>query len=239
MSAQKVGNRFNERKRFWVWAVTFILVMALLGASWALVSDNAWGRQTVDRGTQHLQEDRPDGAVECCSADVKRFARKAAKRFRAGHIRRDHGFRPGAVYRAPQQARRVWVGKIHRWILAHPGHLRALPPRSVAGRACYPAQTCYAADLYQDTVGGASCVTGSYPAAAQGACDRAPWHNGPGLTKKQVQVGGSVIFCGGGVVLGVATAPPTGGGSVAFVAFWGALSCGWSFWTTVSGGGSW
>lgn len=242
MSAQSDN---NSRRRFWIWAVVFILVMALLGGSWGWVSSRAFGTDpdrpapasagagaaTVERGER------------CCSEDVKRFARRAAKRFRAGKIRRDRGFRPGAVYRSPRAARRVWVRKIHRYLLAHPGHLRALEPRQVGGRTCYPAQKCYAQGLYGDTASRASCVTGSYPAVTQGACERAPWRNGPGLTKKQVQNLGSVVLCGGGVVLGVTSAPPTRGGSVLFVAFWGALTCGWSFWAAIDppggGGGSW
>jgi hypothetical protein len=242
MTARSTGNtRWFRARRFWVWAVVFVVLMALVGGTWGWLSDRALGVEAGRPGSAPAVAQLVPTSEQCCSADVRRFARRAARKFRSGGIRRDHGFRPGAVYRAPRQVREVWVSKIHRWILAHPGHLRTLSARRVGGRACYPSSRCYAAGLYADAVAHASCVTGSYPAASQGACDRAPWHNGPGLTKRQVQDLGSVVLCGGGVALGVATAPPTRGGSVAFVAFWGALACGWSFWTAVDpgGGGSW
>lgn len=237
MSAQSKG----RTRRFWLWAIVVIVVMALLGAGWGLLSERALGLEapagTVPEEVQPALSERSEA---CCSADVMRWARKAAKKFRAGKIHRDHGMRPGDIYRAPGKARRIWINKIHRWIVTHPGHLRTLSPRTVAGRSCQPVDYCYAAGVYDDAVQDSTCVTGSYPAATQGACDRAPWRNGPGLTKKQVQVGGALVLCGAGVAMSVVTAPPSGGSSVALTAFLGAATCGWAFWASVDGGGgSW
>src|SRR5690349_13704484 len=133
MSAQSTRNR----NRFWLWAVVFILVMALLGAGWGLLSERALGMETPGGADPvGVGSDRSERGEQCCSADVMRWARRAAKKFRAGKIHRDHGMRPGAIYRAPGKARRIWINKIHRWIVTHPGHLRSLSPREVAGRSC-------------------------------------------------------------------------------------------------------
>lgn len=222
----------NDRKRFWIWAVSVILIMTLIGLTWGYVSERAFGAEPQTSTSMPNDETT---AQRCCQA----LAKTAARKFRDGKIRRDHGYKPRNIYRRPGVARKVRINKIARYLENHPNQWRQVKQRMPDRlRSCYPASECYGSELYDNSVDRSSCVTGSYPAAGQGACDRAPWHNGPGLTKRQVQVGGSVILCGAGVALAVATAPETAGSStVAFTAFLGAVTCGWGLWVQVDSGG--
>lgn len=204
------GNR-----RLLIWAVTFILVAGLVGF--------VGGKAFSDVPAQPVAQ--VDGQERCCSPDAKRLARKGTRRFRAGKIDRDHGFKPGRVFRKPAVARRVFARKIDRYLEKHPKQAERVN--------CYPVSTC----LYDQAVKKSSCVTSGYPATGSGACNR-DITNGPGLTKRQVQALGFVVLCGTTVAVGVATAPPSAGGSVAMVAIPAALLCGWEFWIQVDQG-SW
>ena len=171
----------------------------------------------------------PDESLPCS-------IRINVRHFRQHKLGRSHGYRAklDEVYRRPARARRVWVRKIKRAIV-----------RDNSIRAALGLQARYTTDdalhLYQQNIGASSCTSaGNYPAIASGrtTCSgaRVELHNGPGLTKRQVQVSGSVILCGAGVALGVLAAAPTAGTSTALVAGTGAASCLWGFWASVDPG---
>ena len=157
--------------------------------------------------------------------------------FRQGELGRSVGYREqlGTVYRRPAVAKRVWVRKISRAIVKENARLeeQGIEPRYTLADA---------RSLYLHNTRGASCSTaGNYPAIASGrrTCNGyrvGDINNGPGLTKKQVQIAGAVILCGAGVALGVVAAGPTAGSSTALVAGTGAVSCLWSFWAAVDPG---
>ena len=215
----------SDRKRFWIWAIAFVLGCALIGWSWAFFSEKTFGAEPVSasRGVAGTWVPTCGQNVECIDDRARRIARK----FRAGDVRKDHGWRPRNAFRAPVKARRVWVRKIARYLDNHPGKWRTISAEYRAA-SCYPASTCYAKELYEDSRARSNCVSAGYPAATGGTCDR-EWRNGPGLTLEQIQKGGAVALCGGGVVIGVVTSTASMG-TTAFVAGWGAAACGWAAW---------
>ena len=206
----------RQGSRFVVWLVLYTLLMLTIGYGWAVISDRAFGAEAAVP-VQTSQQ------VPTCGQDVE--CSTYVKRFKAGKMGRDSGFRPGNVFKHPKKARKVWVHKIARYLENHPkqwANLRAARPALAAETpSCYPASTCAARDLYQQSTSGATCVAGGYPANYK-ACD-SPF-GGRSYTEKQVRIGGSVVLCGGGVVLGARA-----GGGV-FAAIWGGAGCAWAFW---------
>jgi hypothetical protein len=174
---------------------------------------------------------------------IQRAARWASHRFVEGDMGRVHGFRTKRYFRDPAGARRIWVRKIatavkkynahHAHRLHYRGHLVVLhrssrPWTSRDDGAITPGQ------IYGMASDSTTCVgLSNYPAWATGStyCSNTGIKsaNTHGLTKSQVQNGGSAVFCGGAVVLGVLGSPETGG-STLFIASWGAAACGWGLW---------
>lgn len=217
----------SSRKRFVIWALVFVLFCALVGVVGGKALSN---EQPTDEtiAVQTVTQEKSDKAQRCCTS----FAKKAARKFRRGKIRKDRGYKPGKVFYAPRKAAKVWVNKIERAIARQCKSNSSVPTCRQVTRC----DRCRAWELYREQTKNTSCATAGEVRHAYMACGG----KGPRLTKRQVQVGGSVVLCGAAVAMGVVTAPPTRGASVAFVAFLGATSCGWGFWITVDpGGGSW
>jgi hypothetical protein len=177
-------------------------------------------------------------AMQLCVSDpgLACSIRTNVRHFKQGKLGRSEGYRAKLddLYRRPAAARRVWIRKIGRAIEEQNAELAAkgITPRLAAADA--PA-------LYRKSTRHASCASaGGYPAIATGkrTCNgyRVARMNGPGLTKKQVQIGGAAVLCGSGVVLGLVAAGPTAGGTVYLLAGSGALSCMWATWSQVDPG---
>ena len=162
--------------------------------------------------------------------------RTNVRRFKQGKLGRSDGYRRKLddLYRRPAAARRAWIHKIAQAIEEQNAELAA---KGVTARYA-------AADaplLYRQSTRHASCASaGGYPAIASGkrTCNgyRVGRINGPGLTKKQVQIGGAAVLCGAGVVLGLVAAGPTAGSTVYLLAGSGAASCLWATWSQVDPG---
>jgi hypothetical protein len=181
----------------------------------------------------------PTTAMRSCAPDVSIpcSIRVNVRHFRQHQLGHSHGYRSKVdlVYRHPAAARRVWIRKIARAIQRqnHRLAVNGLAARYTTEDASW---------LYRQNVRDASCTSaGNYPAIASGrtTCrgDRVETlHNGPGLTKRQVQIAGTVILCGAGVALGVLAAGATAGMSTVLVAGTGAASCMWGLWASVDPG---
>jgi hypothetical protein len=216
-----------QRRKFWLWAVTFIVLIALLGIL---------GGAYVNRATSAPA--RPSSstttAMRCVSdAGMACSIRHNVRAFKRGDLGRIKGYksRVDDLYRHPRAAKRVFIRKIKRAIVRRNSRL-------IAAGVSPRVTTSAARSLYRQSIASSSCMgAGNYPAWAtkKGTCSSAP-PSGPGLTKRQVQVGGAVALCGAGVVLGVVTAPATAGASVYYVAGVGGLGCLWGFWSQVDPG---
>jgi hypothetical protein len=181
----------------------------------------------------------PAASRRMCDSDVGMACtfRVNARSFRHRELGRSRGYRAelDRIYRRPAVAKRVWIRKIKRAIEQQNDELaaRGVAPRFAASDA---------AELYLQSTRRASCTSaGSYPAIASGGrtCNGyrvKKWNNGPGLTKRQVQIGGSAILCGTGVVLGLVAAGPSAGSVVYLLAGTGAISCLWASWSSVDPG---
>ena len=227
---RKVGTS-REFKQKVAWVVLFLLLCVAVGAGWGALSDRAFGAApTVVAGAPYQQmgkeqaSEQQESAASCCP----KLAKKLARKFRRGKIHHAHGFKPGKVFHAPRKARRVIVNKTYRYLKAHPGHLKQVPRPAGLRSGCESNERCFAYELYGEMVEDASCVSSGVPTNRAGTCLRTPESK---LTKKQIQRLGLVTLCGGSVAFGAATSPLSGG-ATAFIAMWGAASCGWSFWLT-------
>jgi hypothetical protein len=186
------------------------LLAALLGGVGGFVFDRASGAT-------------PEASRACVTdTGAPCSTSRNAKRFRNDKIRHADGYVGSlkAIYKNPRAAKKVWVRKIARELRkrhnARPATARASDYNP------YPA----ARRLYAQNVRNANCVAkGSYPAYATGGDCTNP--NPRGYTAKQVETFGSVAICGGGVALGIVTAPATAGTSV--MATYGGVVCMWTF----------
>jgi hypothetical protein len=202
-----------------------ILVFTLLG--WV-------GGFAINRATSAPSA----AAAQLCVSDpgLACSIRTNVRHFKEGKLGRSAGYRAklANLYRRPAAARRVWIHKIAAAIEEQNAELAA---KGITAR--------YAADdaplLYRKSTRRASCASaGGYPAIASGkrTCNgyRVGRMNGPGLTKKQVQIGGAAVLCGTGVVLGLVAAGPTAGSTVYLLAGSGAASCLWATWSQIDPG---
>jgi len=209
-----------------IWLVLFTLLCVGVGYGWATLSESAFGATPATVSQVDDQE-----TIDTSQASGVPAPRRYAKRFRAGKMGRDDGFRPGKWFGAPKKARRMWTRKIARYLENHPkqwAELRKSGKVSVA-RSCYPASTCWGAELYSRARENATCVAGTgYPAYTD-ACRKGDPLNARGLTIETLQKIGAVILCGGAVGIGAVTSTASAG-TTAFIAVWGATSCAWSFW---------
>lgn len=208
-----------------VYTVVFVLVMVGIGFGFPRLVDAASGAPAVIQVQSTAPDTVPvEQSQRCCSA----FAKEMARKFRAGEIRRDHGWKPGNWFTAPRKAKRVWVNKIARYLENHPNKW----PRQRAAyraRSCYPASECYAADLYSDSVEDANCTSSAYLSLHSGArvCKH---YYGQKFTKRQVQIYGTVVLCAGGVAIAART------GAGLFASIFGGVGCGWALWREVDPG---
>jgi hypothetical protein len=211
--------------------VIVAVVYALVGYAGGMLFDRAAGAtRDLPLRVAAARACDPDVSLPC-SVGVN------VTSFRQGELGRSQGYRGqlDTVYRRPAVAKRVWVRKISRAIEKENAQReeQGIAPRYIPSDA---------RSLYLHNTRAASCSTaGNYPAIASGkrTCNGyrvADLNNGPGLTKRQIQIAGSVILCGAGVALGVVAAGPSAGSSTALVAGTGAVSCLWSFWAAVDPG---
>jgi hypothetical protein len=177
-------------------------------------------------------------AAQLCVSDpgLACTIRTNVRHFKQGKLGRSEGYRAKLdnLYRRPAAAKRVWIHKIAAAIEEQNAELAAKGITARFAAADAPV-------LYRRSTRHASCASaGGYPAIATGkrTCNgyRVGRMNGPGLTKKQVQVGGAAVLCGTGVVLGLVAAGPTAGSIVYLLAGSGAASCLWATWAQVDPG---
>jgi hypothetical protein len=205
----------SNPKRF----VVVLLVAVLVGATMGWVGGTLVNR--ADGSTRVLHRDE----LNVPAVDIRPRHKRSASRFREGRIHHSSGFRPSRVFRSPRVARGIFVTKIERALARH------RTARLTAGVCEHPGNDRLCAyEIYGHLQEKASCADRgpAYP-TAEGTC----WfpQTRP-FTKQEIQTGGAVFFCGGTVIIGVATSGATAG-TTAFIAMWGAASCGWAFWDAI------
>lgn len=215
MKITKFTKRMNPIT-YWVIATCVATALAL---SWVVVVDKAYGQCAFNN---------PDGS--CFSAS------QLAKKFRNGKIEPAHGFDPKAEFAHPKAARKFFVHEI-AVKFNHLSPTRQLKIRVALGASRDPFicdATCVAEQEYNRTVNASSCVGDDlYHGLIPGIC--VPDNHHP-FTKAGIQAAGSIVFCGSLVVIGIAGAPETGGGSGYLAAFVGAGACGWFAWSAIDPG---
>lgn len=183
------------------------LICGLAGFAFGFVADRAVG---AEAGT-HVAHRCVTSSGDPCPPP-KKFA---VRKFKHGKMGRVSGVKPGRVYAHPKQARKIWIRKINHKL----AHQRPAFARGMS-----------AAQLYAHTMNSATCAGhGSYNPYAWGidVCTIQGPENQMSL--KDIQNTGTVVFCGGGVVLGAITSEAGG-----WVIGWGAASCAWGAWLALS-----
>lgn len=205
--------------RWFIGFMVFIVLVAVIGAN---LINSAYG--ATNDGVSSRVTPCPGG--ESCWP-----AKKSARKFRQGYFQAARGFDESVVFANPDAARKVIVAKIERKLArASRTDLATARARLGVGSDVGCTDRCLAWKLYAEMMSDASCVSSGTPSNAANTCYRAPTTRP--LTKKEVQAGGAVVFCGGAVVFGVAGSSASAGGT-AFIAIWGAAACGWSFWASL------
>lgn len=190
---------------------------ALVGASIAIL--------TVEpaHGADRICTHNPDGT--CTVAPPK-----AAHKFRHHRYIRSHGFPAKRVWKNPKVARAVWVNKITRYLDRHPAKRRQVRHHLGAARGSGCTDRCLAYQVYGELMAGSNCVGWAYPTYGTHKC---VYPGGAKITKRGIQRAGSLVICGGAVVIGVVGAAGSDGvATPAVVGMWGGLGCGWSFWAS-------
>lgn len=220
----------EKTKQFWfgrwrgwrgvIYTLILVLAMTAVGFGWPRLVDAASGAPAV---VQVKADDQP--AEKCCSPDAQRLGRHMAAKFRKGKINKDHGVDVGYWYKQPKKVRNVWIRKIARYLEKHPGQMAKVQAKRGAS-SCYPASTCYATEMYEESVDKSTCVSSGYLSYNSGrhVCERGIGYIGHGLTKRQVQIGGAVVICGAQVAVGVRS------GAGPFASILGSVGCGWALW---------
>lgn len=216
------------KKRTIIWAVTFLLLCVAVGTGWGLLSEKALGAEPSTRAAA-----RPICIVDGEHVECQTAARRKVNQFKDGRLGRASGIRVRAVFRQPAVAKEQWVNKI-TWKLRHNPRQAAPFREKYAGKVARTCDRCLAYEMYGKMVRDANCTgKGAVSSRARSwACKYATSGPGPELTKQQIQNGGAVILCGGAVAIGVASSTATAG-TTSFIALWGAVSCGWSFWMAI------
>lgn len=214
-------NRPYTRKQRVIVFLAAFAVSCVAGAGIARVAKAATHHAEAQRLCTHTN---PDGD---CWFGVKTSARK----FRHGYFQKTHGFPAKNVWARPRVARRVWVNKIENRI-SHMAPERKQKVRDHLGLGRSPgcSDYCLAWKTYGDLMANANCVGYAYPTEDAHTC---VYPGQASITKEGIQRGGTLVFCGGTVVIGVATTAGSEGlASPAVVGIWGGLGCGWSFWSS-------
>jgi hypothetical protein len=205
--------------------------MALIGGGWAFLSEKAFGATDDKVTSKVLLEPSCSTSGDACPV-VKKKHRRSARQFRNGKFHRSDGFAPAAVFKKPKASRRIFVRKIRRVMEnAQSSNTSAKYAAMTGDLPCHSTDRSCAFKIYRDMVSNSTCADRgvAYPTSEANTCYLPSTRR---ITKEDVQVGGAVILCGGAVAIGVATSTASGG-TTAFVAAWGATSCGWAFWSSI------
>jgi hypothetical protein len=216
MNILESSRRLYVRNKI-VWFVIFTLICV---AGPFLISGKAFGEEGT---TSRICTPNPSQELVCWSAH------KYAKKFRAGYFHRAHGVSASRVFKAPVKARAVWYHKIDHYLDNHPKQKASLRHR-LGARTASRGGCSLVCEAYRMVMIKSSCVSHARnPSTARDVCNRIGTLDPIG--KEDIQRAGAVTFCGGAIILGVAGAPESAGGTT-FIAAWGAASCGWSFWSS-------
>jgi hypothetical protein len=212
----------SDPKRFLVTLVAVTVLCVLVGGALAYVAERA------DGATEEAAKADACGTYGVSCPVVKKKHRRSVRQFKGGKFQQASGFNPQKMFKKPKASRRIMVNRIHY-------ALKDAKAKSATGSVefskasvCSDTSRMCAFEIYQNMAANSDCVDlvhSVYPTHESSTCWKPQTRP---LTKKEVFAGGAAVFCGGSVAFGVSMAGASGG-STAFLAIWGASSCGWSF----------
>jgi len=217
--AEGLFRRYFHRK--WTQRLAKLLVVILifvtLGIIGAKTMQAATGATATPLSGPHTTERRSMCNYEVGTPCANKAIRWDVARFKEGKMGRISGIKPARFFARPAVARSTFLPKIRTAAARYYG-------RDAAGHIKWPKGQS-AATAWDGTMHKSTCTIGKrftpYRTSKQMCTFAGP---GGGLTKKQVQDTGAVMFCAGGVAIAAAS------GVGWFVIGFGAAACGWSMW---------
>jgi hypothetical protein len=201
----------------------FVLLGLLIGFGFPALVDAAWSTQTSPSTSATQTQDRQVAKGLPPPRHIKNF--------KAGKYSRSHGLPVRKLFKRPAVAKEVWVNKITRRIKSSCSgkvDASAVPTcRAASARMC---DRCVAYELYEEMVANATCSGKGNLYSRRYLCAAKYPGEGPRLTKRQVQIGGAAVLCGGNVAI----AARGGGGLLA--GLFGGAACGWALWEAIDPG---